>query len=145
MASFRGDKAFLSNFFPSVIYYDGHAYPTVEHAFVAAKTLDLSERQDVRACATPGQAKRLGRTLTLRPDWDDIKINIMRELVFQKFNYYWDLKAKLLKIVEPIVELNEWHDNFWGSCTCEGCADKEKHNNLGKILTFIRNSFLLSS
>ena len=140
MASFRGPKAFLSNFFSAPVYYDGVLYPTTEHAFVAAKTLDMKQRAEVLDCSTPAMAKKIGKTFVLRADWENVRVNIMKELVFQKFYMYPELRKSLLAIEGEIVEENEWHDNFWGECLCPDCVDKPKvGNNLGKILMKVRD------
>mgnify|MGYP003560200375 CR=1 FL=1 len=70
---FDGPYAFLSNFYHSPIIYEGLEYPTVEHAFQAAKTLKMSERESIAALPTPGAAKRAGRQVSLRKDWEEVK------------------------------------------------------------------------
>ncbi|MCK5641033.1 MAG: NADAR family protein, partial [Gammaproteobacteria bacterium] len=98
--SFRDEFRFLSNFFPSPVWIAGDEhqdnYSTVEHAFQAAKTLDPKERKTVREAASPGEAKKLGRLVKLRPAWDDIKLNVMRDLLWFKFTEHPELRAKLL-------------------------------------------------
>lgn len=133
MISFRGPKAFLSNFHPAPVYYDGVLYDTVEHAFQAAKTLSLEDRSIISSCTTPGKAKRTGRAVNLRKDWNDVRVNIMKELVFQKFFMYPKLAQALIAIKEEIVEENEWGDTFWGVYNGVG------ENNLGKILMAVRD------
>jgi predicted NAD-dependent protein-ADP-ribosyltransferase YbiA (DUF1768 family) len=64
IASFSGDYSFLSNFHPSPVLMDGQQYPTVEHAFQAAKTTSVAERQVIQMIRSPGQAKRQGRKVT---------------------------------------------------------------------------------
>lgn len=129
---FRGDFAFLSNFFPSTFRYEGHTYPTVEHAYATNKTLVESERDVVRRAKTPGEAKKLGRSVTLRPDWDKIKINLMREFIRLKFENPL-LREMLLATGEAdIIEGNYWNDRFWGVCRGQG------ENWLGKILMEVR-------
>lgn len=128
---FQGENRFLSNFWPAKVRLDGIEYKSVEHAYVAAKTTDTAAREQI-AGMTPGQAKRFGRTLSLRPDWEQIKLTIMRELVSQKFT---DPKlAKMLKATgdQQLVEGNTWGDTFWGVCKGKG------QNNLGKILMAVR-------
>lgn len=133
MASFRGSKAFLSNFHPCSIQVEGTVLPSVEHAYVWYKTLDPSERTLVAMCKSPGEAKRLGRTLTLRPNWStDLSLEIMLGLLRQKFADP-ALEAKLLATGdEELVEVNEWGDRFWGVCAGEGS------NHLGKLLMQVR-------
>lgn len=130
--SFSGEHEFLSNFAHSEIEYEGHTYPTVEHAFQAAKTLDDDERKSVREKKTPGQAKRAGRMVNLRPAWDNYRCIVMCELVRKKFKNEY-LREKLLETgEEELVEGNSWGDQYWGSCKGEGL------NHLGRILMKVR-------
>src|SRR6266498_4157512 len=72
----------LSNFGMGKVYMpDGFLYPYREHAFQAQKTLDLTVRQQMFCIGTPADAKRLGRTVALRPDWEHIKIPVMQEVL----------------------------------------------------------------
>lgn len=130
---FRDEYAFLSNFYPVKISYKGIVWPSAEHAFQAAKTNDPNEKLAILQATTPGQAKRLGRKVTLRPEWDSIKVAVMREIVFRKFfDAENGLYKKLISIWDEIVEENEWGDTFWGVCNGVGS------NHLGKILMDIR-------
>ncbi len=70
---FRGEYRFLSNFHPASIVYEGHTYPSVEHAYQAAKTLELARRHEVVGL-TAGRAKHWGRTLRVRADWETVKL-----------------------------------------------------------------------
>jgi len=128
---FRDKYWFLSNFFPVNIEFEGVIYPSVEHAYVAAKTLDIPARS-LLLSLTAGQAKRSGRKLEIRSDWDEIRISVMGRLVAQKFLTNPDLASLLLAIDEPIIEHNDWGDTFWG--VCEGIG----RNEFGKILERIK-------
>lgn len=136
---FIKDYEFLSNFYPSKIPFrimDGVwvMVPTVEHAFQASKSIDPPERQAIASATTPGQAKRLGRLTSLRPDWEEQKVNIMRELLMSKFADPI-LRDKLLETGdEELREGNWWHDNFWGDCYCEKCKAIKGSNMLGSLL-----------
>ena len=131
---FDGEFDFLSNFYESTIYHDGIKYPTVEHAFQAAKTMDLNERIKIANMNTPGKAKRAGRKVALRPDWEQVKFEVMKELITIKF-LNPDLKAKLLATKNAeLVEGNTWNDTCWGVCKGIG------QNNLGKILMEVREN-----
>lgn len=128
--AFRGVLGFLSNFAPAPVF----GFPTVEHAYVAAKTLDPDVREQIKAVRTPGQVKRFGRKIDLRPDWEDVKVDIMRTLVVEKFKDP-DLAAKLLATGDvPLVEHNHWGDTFWGMCRGRG------ENVLGSILMEVREN-----
>lgn len=136
---FQGDYYFLSNFAPAPVELDGVRYPTVEHAYQAAKTLDPEERENIRQASTPALAKKLGRKVTKRPAWPDLKVDLMRELVRQKFAGQPDLKKRLLATDQAeLVEGNTWHDNFWGDCRCARCASSPGQNWLGRILMDVR-------
>ena len=86
ISSFSGKYRFLSNFFPSLVRYEGMTYPTVEHAFQAAKTRDRHDRIPIQKTESPGKAKRMGRRVKLRYDWEEIKLSeIMEFLLRSKF------------------------------------------------------------
>lgn len=135
---FRGEYDFLSNFYKCSVEYDGIHYSSVENAFQAAKTLDLEERKQFEKCPAK-EAKKLGKTVKLRSDWEDVKVKIMCNLVFQKFNNSEYLRTRLLIVQDKIVEENFWHDNFWGICKCGRCAGG--YNMLGNILQGVREHF----
>ena len=123
---------FMSNFWPAIVSYDGMSFPSVEHAYVAAKTTDRSTRVQICHIPTAGEVKRFGRKLQLRKDWESIKLDVMEDLVRQKFKHP-KLRAQLLETGnEHIQEGNHWNDTFWGVCRGRG------ENHLGKILMKIR-------
>jgi ribA/ribD-fused uncharacterized protein len=131
--AFTDEYDFLSNFFFAPVHMDGASYPTVEHAFQAAKTFDAKERARVRGCSTPAQAKGVGRSVTLRKDWESVKLGIMEALVREKFTKHDELRTKLLATGERrLIEGNTWGDAFWGVCRGRG------KNHLGRILMRVR-------
>jgi ribA/ribD-fused uncharacterized protein len=131
---FSGQFRFLSNFYPCWVNFDGHEYPSVEHAYQAAKTTDEQLRlMFMEPIMTSAEAKKAGRRLKIRPDWEEVKIPIMRDLLREKFK---QLKFKELLLStgnEELVEGNWWGDTFWGVCKGEG------QNWLGKLLMEVRN------
>ena len=136
---FGGDNRFLSNFAMAPVTLDGVEYPSVEHAYQAAKTLDAGERQMILQASTPALAKKMSRKLSRRPDWPEVKVDIMRELLRQKFQGHPDLRELLVATGEAeLVEGNTWHDNFWGSCRCSKCATSPGQNWLGRLLMEMR-------
>lgn len=129
---FAAEHRWLSNFAPAPVLLDGVLYPTTEHAYQAAKTLDFDEREAVLTCETPGRAKRMGRKVTVRDDWDSVKEEIMLDLTRQKYALP-EYKERLLATGEmEIVEGNTWGDTFWGVCNGVG------ENKLGRILMRVR-------
>lgn len=137
--SFDGTFRWLSNFWPAEVVFEGVKYLSVEHAYVAAKTLDLNLRQEIKDIPKANKVKLFGRKMKIREDWtDQLRLEIMEDLVRQKFSNNKDLKELLLLTDnEEIVEGNHWHDLFFGKCSCEKHGG-EGQNNLGKIIMKIR-------
>lgn len=137
---FDGKYAFLSNFFDSEIVDDDNIhYPTVEHYFQAMKTTDKAERFDIAVQPTPGKAKRKGRHVVLRSDWEKIKDSVMLEGLRQKFSKE-PFRTLLLDTGDSLLEEgNTWHDNYWGICYCVNCQDVMGKNHLGKLLMQVRD------
>jgi len=132
---FDGDYNFLSNFYEHEVFYEGKLYPTNEHAFQAAKTLNENEKEKIRKSKTASRAKFLGRKVKLRDDWEDVKIQIMYDICLEKFKNE-DLKEKLLNTGDKmLVEGNTWGDDFWGKFSEKG----KGLNHLGEILMKVRN------
>lgn len=130
---FFDEYRFLSNFWPCEVEFDDFLYPSVEHAYQAAKTFSLAARQEIRNCRTPGAAKKLGQRIDLRPDWEDVRVEIMRRLLYQKFDDP-DLMALLAATGDAYLEeTNTWGDTFWGVCKGTG------KNMLGKLLMEVRD------
>ena len=135
ITEFDGKYAFLSNFFYAPFVYDGIIYPTNEHFFQAMKTLDQEKRKQIAEAKTPGAAKRMGRQVQLREDWEEVKYTAMRVGVERKFDAHPGLAEKLIATGDAIlIEGNSWHDNTWGSCFCPKCAAIAGKNWLGEIL-----------
>jgi ribA/ribD-fused uncharacterized protein len=142
IAMFDGKYAFLSNFEQSPFTVDGVTFPTVEHWFQAFKTLDPQEFRDIAAAETPGKAKRMGRHVTLRPDWEEVKVDVMREGLRKKFAIP-EFRVKLLATGdEELMEGNTWHDNTWGNCVCSKCQNIPGRNMLGMLLMELRQEIM---
>lgn len=133
---FRGKYFYMSNFAPCRVEYDGIVYPTVEHAFQAAKCADPEERKIFEYVDTPAEAKKWGRQVKLREDWESVKVSIMEDLVRQKFKNTEYRNNLISTGNEPITEGNTHGDTFWGVCWGKG------ENNLGKIIMKIREEIL---
>jgi ribA/ribD-fused uncharacterized protein len=130
---FQGEFWFLSNFASVKVELCGVTYPSVEHAYVAAKTLDLKLRAKVARLSKPGDVKRFGRTFPLRHDWERIKVDVMTDLLIQKFAQE-PFRTNLLNTGDAdIEETNWWGDRFWGVCDGEGL------NTLGELLMWVRD------
>lgn len=115
------------------VYHEGLIYTCVECAYQAAKTLSLEESREFIGL-TPGQAKRKGRKIGLRPDWEKVKLSIMHDIILSKFTRNKTILGKLLQTKNTkLIEGNNWNDTFWGVCNGKG------ENHLGQILMQVRD------
>ena len=129
---FIGEYYFLSNFYNSKVTFEGITFMNNEAAFQAMKTLDTDERMKF-ASLEPDNAKKLGRKIQLRSDWEKVKFDIMYEICLAKFTQNNDIAKKLLATgSEELVEGNDWNDKIWGKVNGEG------ENHLGLILMKVR-------
>lgn len=134
-AAFRGDRFFLSNMYKCPVTYQGVKYSCSEIAFQAQKCADDTERQALIAMENPFEVKKAAYKVKKREDWQEVKVGIMREIVFAKFAQNPDLAEKLLATGDELLqEENKWNDRFWGTVNGEG------ENHLGKILMEVRES-----
>jgi ribA/ribD-fused uncharacterized protein len=133
---FENEFRFLSNFYDGYnVCYRGYAYKTAEHAFQAAKAKSTIDRDYVALALTPAEAKKRGRHVELRPDWEFAKDRIMYEIVKEKFLQHGELARKLMATGdEELVEVNTWGDRYWGQDPLG-----KGQNKLGKILMRVRN------
>ena len=147
--SFKGEFAFLSNFSRIDITVAGKVWPTAEHMFMACKSLNPAVQEQIRTASSPGMAKKLGRQLALRPDWEKIKDEAMLRVLRHKFHQNKEHQQLLLATgEEELIEGNYWHDNYWGICQCPKCRNVKGavrplnvvkgKNMLGKLLMQVR-------
>jgi len=124
-------------------------YDNVENAYQAAKSLDINVREKFRVRGLrPWDAKKLGGTVKLRPDWDTgtgtmppFKIVVMLGLLMQKFEPTMLRRRLLSTMTAELIEGNNWHDTYWG--VCDGNCNEGPHepfgtNHLGRLLMIVR-------
>lgn len=147
ITSFKGKNEFLSNYYPCMVELDGELYPSVEHAFQAAKVTDPEARKHFKVMNGADTAHYFGKHLNevkkglvIRPDWEDVKIDIMYRLVKDKFTRtepfpsQAKLRQQLLDTGDAYLENgNTYRECFWGTVKGEG------RNELGKILMKVRD------
>jgi len=146
--SFYGPYSFLSNFASCLIEYEGEKYISTEHAYQAAKTNDPNWKEVIRLAETPTKCKRKGSQAPLREDWEQIKDDVMRNVLRLKFSEDHPVFRQMLLDTHPqyLVEGNSWHDNYWGICllhNCPKCESKQGRNMLGNLLMEIREEILI--
>jgi len=124
---FSGKYKIFSNFHPCNVKLDGEIYDHVESAYQAAKTHNPLLRKRIQAAHNPGLAKKFGNELELRSDWEQVKFDVMRDLLRQKFSIPGFREALLETGNEEIVESLD-----------------DKENIVGRLLMELRDEFRLA-
>ncbi len=131
---FFGLYRYLSNFHMCRVEFEGRKFTSSEAAFMSAKTLEPSVK-DLFVDLNPNKAKALGRSIVLRPNWDEIRISVMKQILLDKFTRNLELKSLLLDTKDKYLsEHNNWGDAFWGFDVIKNKGE----NNLGKVLMEVR-------
>lgn len=125
------EYGFLCNFSAHGFVIGGVYWRTAEHFFQAQKFLDTEYAERIRAVRTPGEAKNLGRTrkIPIRTDWENVKVDVMRQAVLAKFTTHEELRERLLATGNQEIVENAPGDTFWG---CGKFGNGQ--NWLGRIL-----------
>lgn len=135
---FFGDYRFLSNFWFAPFDISNKIYSTVEHFYQASKTINEDEHEMIRSAASPEIAKRAGRRITIKDDWDSIKDNVMLVGLTAKFTQNVELQQLLLETGSSYLEeTNHWGDRYWGVCNGTGL------NKLGLTLMKVRSLLVM--
>jgi len=139
ITSFLRPHAFLSNFSKAPVVLDGVEYPTVEHAFQAAKTLDGGGREKIRCKAHPKWARETGRSKSfpVREGWEAMREEVMLGLLRQKFSDPVRAQQLLSTGRRRLVEGNLWGDRYWGMCR-DDAGEWAGENRLGELLMEVR-------
>lgn len=131
--SFRDEYEFLSNFYEAPVHYE-YDYGSNEAAFQSRKATTFDEIYQFTKYR-PSESKKFGRKVKLRADWESVKVDFMRDIVYAKFLQNPELAEKLLATGgAELIEGNHWHDTFWGVDSKTGAGK----NWLGKILMEVR-------
>lgn len=140
ISTFDGEYGFLSNFYPCTLTYKGITWPHSESAYQAMKSSDPAIHQILAKMMRPGEAKRYGKRITLRSDWEDIKLDVMHDIVTAKFDQNPELQRKLLLTgFCELEEGNTWGDTIWGVCPPNSGNGE---NMLGIILMNLRSKYI---
>lgn len=134
--SFSGKFRFLSNFWLVTVHLDGVPYPSVEHAYQAAKFPEgHGLRVLIHGAVTPAAARKIAHNNrhAMRPDYQDRKLAVMRDLLVEKFSYPHLAEQLASTKGFDLIEGNTWGDTFWGVCNGVG------ENHLGRLLMRIRD------
>lgn len=130
---FFGEFGFLSNFHPTMVFVDGVVYNSSEAAYMGQKTTNRDDQFKLSVMSA-AEAKKFGKIIQLREDWEAYKVLAMTKCVMAKFLQSEELRAKLRSTGNKYLEeTNNWGDQFWGKTSSGGC------NMLGHILMYVRS------
>lgn len=138
ITSFSGEYRWLSNFVSNPVWLFNVQYPTVEHAYQSAKAPhDEAWQRFCQFEESPYLIKSKGKARPRLPEQQ--AINIMRQLIDQKFSAE-PYRTKLMETGDtPIEEGNHWYDTFWGTYNGKG------QNHLGKLIMEKRKALFKES
>lgn len=134
---FKGEYKWLSNFADCKIILNNVKYPSVEHAYMSAKSKDELWKWACSSGAyTAGQIKIMSKDIPLLKNWENIKVDVMSACLRQKFNQE-PYKTLLIETGDLLIEEgNWWNDKFWGICLKTNTGQ----NMLGKLIMEIRET-----
>ena len=133
---FTGEFRFLSNFWYASFVFDNILWRSSEHAYQAQKSLDKAIKLRISKLATPSEAKRAGKYLACREDWDSVKYDLMYQIVLAKFTQNPSLRTQLINTgTKHLEEGNNHQDRIWGVCPP---GSGKGSNHLGKTLMRVR-------
>lgn len=129
----------MSNFAKYPIECFGRTWATSEHAYQAQKYAGMNQ-DDYDAVANannPMAAAIVGRDRdrSCRPDWDQVKDDVMRFVVLHKFLQHKDIQDKLLSTGDDVLVE---HDTKRGDAYWADAGDGTGKNMLGVILMEVR-------
>ena len=130
---FKDEFKFLSNMQLCTVFCFNEMYHSVENAYQASKCANKEDRKKFQH-HDPYKAKKDGKTVQMRSDFNDKRLEFMEALLRRKFSdKNFHLKQKLIETGDlELVEVNSWGDTFYGECNGVG------ENHLGKLLMKIR-------
>lgn len=136
----------FSNFYNCMFTYKDMIVYSVEAAFQCEKTIDCVERYRI-AHLSPALAKKAGRKVKLREDWEQVKFQVMFDACYDKFSQNLELRDLLLSTGDALLIENTtgWHDNIWGYCSCPKCVNEVHQNLHGKVLMLVRDTLIKES
>jgi ribA/ribD-fused uncharacterized protein len=123
----------FSNFSRHMVELKGVIWPTSEHYFQAQKFAGTDDEEAVRRAFSPREAANMGRSIPLRSDWEQVKDQIMYDVVYAKFTQNDELNSILLSTGDDELVEHTVNDSYWG----DG-GDGSGKNMLGKILMKVR-------
>lgn len=150
---YEQDFYVLSNFSAFSLLWGGLRFPTSEHAYHYMKferpwadeerdgPIDFNGpevliAQAIYSAPSAHEAFKLAEKHKpqRRPDWDQIKVSVMRDILRAKAMQHEYVRRKLLATGNRQLIENSWRDDFWG-----WGPNRDGQNMLGKLWMEIRS------
>lgn len=139
---YEHDFYMFSNFASFRLAWKGLDFDTSEHAYHWEKFKEDAElRHRIRLARSAHDAFKLAEKFRdkRRPDWDSVKVDIMREILREKANQHEYVRRKLLQTGDRELIEDSWRDAFWG-----WGPKKDGQNMLGRLWMEIREEIRAS-
>jgi len=134
---YEQDFYVLSNFSSFRVFIYGRDFDTSEHAYhwkKFATTDRITADLVANACSAHESLKLATEKRALRrKDWDQVKVDVMREILRAKVHQHDYVKKKLLATGDRELVENSWRDDFWG-----WGPNRDGQNVLGKLWMEVR-------
>lgn len=141
---YEQDFYVLSNFSAFNLVWKTRIFPTSEHAYHWEKFNDNGEgalsdvrriQLAIRVAPSAHEAFKIAERNKAhrRPDWDDVKVDIMRDILRAKAKQHEYVRRKLLATGDRELIEDSWRDDFWG-----WGPNRDGQNMLGRLWMEIR-------
>lgn len=132
---YEQDFYVLSNFSSFNLVWKGYAWPTSEHAYHGEKFTHVPFKMQILGAPSAHEAYQIAAKLKpqRRADWDEVKVDLMREILHAKVHQHAYVKKKLLATGDRELVENSWRDDFWG-----WGPNRDGQNMLGKLWMDVR-------
>lgn len=127
----------LSNFSSFKIFWKGMYFDTSEHVYHWEKFSNNAVVQKLICNSISAHAAfKLAQSCRhlQREDWNDVKEDIMLEILFAKAEQHEYVKRKLLETDDKLLVEDSWRDDYWG-----WGPNKDGKNALGKLWMIVRD------
>ncbi len=133
---YEQDFYVLSNFSSFTLIWNGEHFYTSEAAYHWEKFPSNPEvRYQIQYAPSAHVAFQIAakNKHLVRPDWNDIKFDVMKQILLAKIDQHEYVRRKLLATGDRELIEDSWRDDVWG-----WGPNRDGRNMLGKIWMLIR-------
>lgn len=132
----------LSNFSSFMLFWNGHDWMTSEHAYHSEKFTDPAVLEELKQARSAHAAMQIARKHAdkVRPDWDAIKLEVMKRILQAKVEQHEYVRRKLLQTGDRVLVEDSWRDDFWG-----WGPNRDGANHLGRLWMQVRTEIRIEN